>query len=272
MSRPAPGLPARRALALAVLIGLALAGCRPALRLPGPGGIGGPEALAASLVRHAAQVTSLRGDASVRASLEGRGGTASQIVVAEAPDHLRLETLGAFGQPALVFAAGPETTALFVAAEGRFYQGAGVARRLPFLPRGFGLDEVVAVLLGRVPRAALAGAAAGRLSVDARRRQYVLDAVDPATGDAWRVVVDADGGYPIEVARLGEDGQAAVSATFEDFRSTAAGSFPYGVRVAEPARALEARIEYGQIDLNPALPTGAFRLAAPRGAVTVEVE
>ncbi len=273
MSRPAPGSPARRWVAgLLVVVGLVASGCRPALRLPGPGGVDGPPALAASLVRHAARVTSLRGDARVRADLRGEGGSAQQVVVAQAPDHLRLETIGAFGQPALVLAAGPATSALFVAAEGRFYLGPGVVRRLPYLPRGVGLEEVVALLLGRVPRAALAGAAAGRLGVEAHARRYVLDTVDPATGHAWRVVVDADGGYPVSFARLGEGGLPEVLVTFEDFRPTPAGRFPYRIRVVEPGRALDARIEYGEIDLNPALTADAFRLAAPRGAVTVEVE
>ncbi|HEX7124258.1 MAG TPA: hypothetical protein VF406_00595 [Thermodesulfobacteriota bacterium] len=217
-------------------------------------------------------MTALRGDAWVRAELGGEGGSARQVIVVQAPDRLRIETIGAFGQPALVFASGPEASALFVASEGRFYRGPGVVRRLPYLPRGIGLEEVVALLLGRVPRAALAGAAAGRLEVEPRARRYVLDTIDPGTGHPWRVVVDADGGYPVSVARLGRDGEPEVLATFEDFQPTLAGPFPYRIGVVEPDRALEARVEYGEIDLNPTLAADAFRLAAPRGAVTVEVE
>lgn len=273
MTRPAPARPARPwGAALAVLLSLAASACQPALRLPGPGGIDGPEALASALVRHASQVTGVRGDASVRASLDGEGGHAEQVVVAEAPDRLRLETIGAFGQPALIFAAGADVQALFVASEGRFYTGPGVARRLPFLPRGLGVEDVVAVLLGRTPRSALAGAAEGRLSVDARARQYVLDTTDPSTGVAWRVVVDADGRYPVSVSRLAGDGAPVVTATYEDIRPTRGGPFPYRIRVVEPGRGLDARIEYGEIDVNPSLPAGAFQLAAPRGAVTVLVE
>jgi hypothetical protein len=63
-----------------------------------------------------------------------------------------------------------------------------------------------------------------------------------------------------------------VTVTFDDFRQSAAGPFPYRIRVAEPGRNLSVRIEYGEIELNPSLPMGAFRLPAPRGAVTVEVE
>jgi hypothetical protein len=225
-----------------------------------------------TLVRHAGAVTSLRGEARVQVRTGDLRGSAQQVVVAEAPDRLRLETLGAFGQPALVFAAAPGTQALFVAREGRLYLGPGVARRLPILPEGFEVPDLVAVLMGRVPRAALVGAAAGRLEVLGRERRYRLETTAPATGERWQIVVDADGRYPVEVARLGEGGAAEVTAAFEEFRPTAAGAFPYRIRVVDPARPLEARIDYEAIEINPPLPTGAFQIAAPRGAVTVEVE
>ncbi len=259
-------------LALLLLAALGVAGCQRALTLPGPGGVDGPPALAALLVRHAGAVTSLQGKARVQATLEGRGGSAQEIVVAEAPDHLRLETLGLFGQPALVFAAHPEAVVLFVAKEGRLYYGPGVARRLAFLPRGLTMEDLVAALLGRVPRAALEGAAAGALTVLPRERRYRLDVPDPTGGEGWRIWAAAEGGYPVAVAKLGPDGEPRVTVTFGDFRSTPTGPFPYRIEVVEPARALRARIEYEEIDLNPALPPGAFRLATPRGAVPVEVD
>lgn len=260
---------ARAALALLLL---AASGCRGTLTLPGPGGVDGPPALASVLARHAAAVRSLRGDATVHARVGAEGGTARQVVVAEAPDRLRLETLGAFGQPALVFAAGPGSTVLFVAEEGTFYVGPGVARRVAFLPRGIEVEDVVALLLGHAPRGALAGAAAGRLTVLGRERRYRLEAVEPATGAGWRVIVDADRRYPVEVTRVGEDGAPLVRATFEDFRETPAGPFPFRLRVEEPGRALEARIEYGEIEFNRDVPSRAFELPVPRGAVTVEVQ
>jgi hypothetical protein len=85
-------------------------------------------------------------------------------------------------------------------------------------------------------------------------------------------------GFPVEViaqviaARLGEDGAPLVRTTFEDFRETPAGPFPFRLRVEEPGRALEARIEYGEIELNPDVPSRAFQLPVPRGAVTVELQ
>lgn len=265
-------VPRKGAAALLLLAALGAAGCQPALRLPGPHGVDGPPALAALLVRHAAAAASLRGEARVRASLEGRGGSAQQVVVAEAPDRLRLETLGPFGQPAIVFAVDLPAVALFVAEEGRVYVGPGVPRRLAFLPRDLTIEDLVAVLLGRVPRAALAGAASGALTVLPRERRYQLDVPLPEGGGAWRIVVSADGGYPVALARLGADGEPRVTATFGDFRQTAAGPFPYRIEVAEPRRGLSARVEYEEIELNPALPPGAFRLATPRGAVPVEVQ
>lgn len=255
-----------------VVLAVAVAGCQGALRLPGPGGIDGPPALAALLVRHADAVTALRGEARLRAKLGDGSGSAQQVVVAEAPDRLRLETIGLFGQPALVFAADLPALALFVAEEGRLYVGPGVARRFALLPRGLGLEELVAVLLGRVPRSALAGAAAGSLTVLPRERQYQLDVPIPGSDERWRVRVAADGGYPVGLARLAADGEPRVTVTYDDFRPTGSGLFPYRIEVVEPARALEARIDYEEIDLNPALPPGAFRLATPRGAVPVELE
>lgn len=262
----------RRGAALALVAALLATGCQRALTLPGPGGIDGPQALASALVRHARAVTALRGEARVQVRAGPHGGSARQVVVAEAPDRLRLETLGVFGQPALVFAAAPGSQALFVARESRLYLGPGVARRLPMLPEGLEVADLVAVLMGRVPRPALAGAAEGRLEVLKRERRYRLETTAPATGERWRIVVDADGRYPVEVARLGAAGAPDMTVAFEDFRETAAGRFPHRIRVVDPGRPLDARIDYEAVELNPALPTGAFRIAAPRGAVTVEVE
>ncbi|HWP34457.1 MAG TPA: DUF4292 domain-containing protein, partial [Thermodesulfobacteriota bacterium] len=200
-----------------------------------------------------------------------RRGAAQQVLLAEAPARLRVETLGLFGQPALVFAAEPPRFALFVAEEGRLYVGPGVPRRLAVLPQGLGLDDLVAVLLGRVPRSALVGAASGELSVLERERLYQLDVPLPE-GERWRIRVAADAGYPVAVARLAADGGPRVAVRYDDFRPTAAGPFPYLLEVVEPERQVTARIEYQEIELNPALPPGAFRLATPRGAVPVELE
>ncbi len=251
---------------------LGLAGCQGRLALPGPGGVDGPPALAALLARHAAAVTALRGEARLEAKLGDGGGSAQQVVVAEAPDRVRLETIGLFGQPALVFAADLPALALFVAEEGRLYVGPGVVRRFALLPRGLGLEDLVAVLLGRVPRSALAGAAAGHLTVLPRERRYQLDVPVPGSDERWRIWVAADGGYPVGLARLDAGGEPRVTVAYGDFRSTGSGPFPYRIEVVEPARALDVRIAYEEIDLNPALPSGAFRLATPRGAVPVELE
>jgi hypothetical protein len=231
------------ACALASTPGCALWGSR-AVALP-------PDdpALRAALaqVEHAAESRrSLRAVGQLRlASRLARGGGVREIVLAEHPDHLRLESQGPLGQALALLVSNGERFTWF---DGEQLESGPVDPRL--LRERLGLDfepaEAVAVLLASPPAAGLPR------SAHRRADQTVVRL------DGWRLGI-GPGGELSALEALDAAGEVRWRARYDAWRDVPGGRYPSLLRVEFPGTGASARLELHHVELNAALDPVLFR-------------
>ncbi len=250
MSRPDTARRRARAPVLGLLL---LAGCR-TLGVPEGDAIAtdAPEVRAAlaDLAARSGAHQSLRGSA--RVSLEGARGSsfARHLVVLERPARIRLEVMGLVGQRVAVLATDGERFDLFRAETGQVESGVvhpgllGEVAGVPLAP-----EELVALLLGGL-------AVPGEAPQEARR------GADGRLALAWptlRAVLDAEGRLRALQLRDAAGGEL-VDVAYADHRPAGTGSFAHQVELDFGSRGLRAEVEFRQVELDPVLPEGLFRL------------
>jgi hypothetical protein len=250
-------------LALALL---ALAGCRTAPAALPPAWA----PLAAADPRPAERLAALRAlaatrhalRATARVSSEGPegGGFSNQLLLVERPARLRVEVIGLLQQRVLVLATdgaryelyraeGPETEA------GEVYPGVlDEVAGLPLTP------EAAARLLLAAPK--VPEAPPERSEEEARDGALRIHFADES--------LEFDAAGRLVALRFHPDGGAVLSAHWSDWRpsaatatpaqAAAAGEFPHRLELELPERGARWRLEYREVELEPALDPALFRL------------
>ena len=238
-----------RGAGLAALLLLVLA-CRTPQGLPLLPVLGEDARLRAWLAR-ANEDTSAR--LAVRAighmKLEGPRGSARvrQVIVAERPARLRLESLNFLGQTANVLVTDGERYAFY---DGSAIERGGVTPDL--LQRYLGLDlaaqEAVTLLVAgpRLPEGAPEG-------VLGRGDERV------AVFASERVHFDAAGELR-QVESLDASGRVRWRAEYDRWREVPGGRYPYAMTFTFPASDLRAEFELDEVELNPAIDAALFSL------------
>jgi hypothetical protein len=240
-----------RARALALLAGLALAGCRTLPAAEHELAADDPRVgvRVAALRELAAERTALR--ASARSSSSGPDGGAfsSQLVLAQRPASLRVEVIGLLQQRLLVLATDGERYELY-RAEGGLREAGPVhpgvleeAAGLPVTP-----EAAVGLLL-----------AAPRPPEGPPLRATENDAGELALH--WpeeTLAFDAEG--RLAALRFGPDGRDVLLARWSDWRDTPRGPFPHRLEVELPESESRLALELRSVELDPELPPELFRL------------
>lgn len=188
-----------------------------------------------------------------RAKLDNgrRSGRVRSVIVAERPARLRFEALNLLGQTQLLLVTDGERFAFF---DGKTLERgdaeASVLRRT--LGLDFGAAEAVRALL-----------AAPELASDPPREAFLLGA-DCVVGFASQRLSFDPAGQLRAVAALDELGAVRWRAEYADWRGTPAGRYPFRVSLRFPGRELGADLRFDEVELNPALEAGLFRV--PEGA------
>lgn len=246
----------RRALPAFAAVGLLLA-CRtaPVAWSPLPPGDPRPvHLLAAQAERHEAR-QALRATARVRLEGEGGGGFAKELLLLERPARLRVEVLGLLGQRVAVLTSDGDAYALWRSETNRLERGevhAGILMEVAGVP--LRPEEAVTLLLGTP---ALPGGPPDAV------RATGDGAVQVVWEDGERVrVAEFDAEGRLRAWRVAYEGEAWLVARWEDFRPES-GAFAHAVELLFPALERSARVEFHEVELNPALPEGLFRLEMP---------
>lgn len=218
--------------------------------------------LLAPLTARRDQVTSLRGLARIVYKDTAEKGTARQAVAVAAPDHFRLELFSPIGIAALVTTDG-QTLAAYLPQEKTIYRGAASPLNAArFLRVMLSASQVTSLLLG-LPLLPL-NADEGTVRLDPQEEMYLLTL--PIPGGGMQIFtfdrkMRRLAGWEVQTA----DGNTVARMTLADYRTVQGQTFPFEIMLADLQGNQEATIYYEQLELNPALPSTLFTLAAIAG-------
>jgi hypothetical protein len=240
-----------RAPALALLVLLALSGCRtlPASEHELPADDPRPALRVAALRELAAERSGLRANARSRSDGPDGGGFSSQLLLAQRPASLRVEVIGLLQQRILVLATDGERYELYRADGGLREAGAvhpGVldeAAGLPMTP-----EAAVGLLLAAprapdVPPLRATENGAGELALHWAEETLAFDAQGRLAALHFR-----------------PGGRDVLRARWSDWRDTSAGAFPHRLEVELPEAEARLALEFRQVELDPTLAPELFRL------------
>jgi hypothetical protein len=244
---------------LVLLLAGASASCAP--RVPPPDLSLEPELLLGQVQAAAAVVLSVRGEARLRATGEGRVSVPA-FVAARKPDRLRVEALDFFGNPGAVLVTAAGRLAIWDARGRTFYRGAAtpenIARlvRLPLAP-----EELVAILCGW-PR--LEGEA---VSAEPGRGHVTLEVRDGARSTTARVIA----GAAVSRATV-RDGRRGYEVAWKQRILVGGAAGPGDVTLSSERPDVEIELTWPEPEVNAPLEDALFELRPPPGASVVELD
>ena len=257
-------MPGSRRLAVVVAATVAWSCASAPPRLALPAGAGTPAADAVPWLERAtaacAGLTSLTAEIALRGRIGPRRVRARLLAGTEASGRVRLEALAPFGAPLFVLVASAETATLLLTRDERVVSGHPLEELLDALAglRLTGADLHAALGgCGLAPRTARDGRAYGE-------RWRGVD-VDPSA----RFWLSDDAGAPRLV------GVTLPTLSIEYGEVTA--GWPQRVRLVtpravDPASAVDVTLGLSQVERNPAIPSDAFHLDVPAGALPMTLD
>ncbi len=201
-------------------------------------------------------VTSLKGEAKLKAATQQGSGTAGLFVAVKEPAFIHLQALDFFGRPLAQLVTDGSVFGLYDAQAGKYFKGPASAANLRrVLPVVVPPAELAALFLGRVPRVD----AEPSVSLDRERGRYVADygrqrvEIEPPS---YRVVFSTTpSGYEVEMGGIEEKGGVT-------FPSTASLS----------ANGSRMELKWKDVELNVTPEAELFDMAPPEGVPVVEVD
>jgi hypothetical protein len=186
----------------------------------------------------------IRAYARVRIDSEAGAGRFREVIAAERPDRLRVETLNFLGQTQSLLVADGASAVLF--------DGREASEGAP--------DELLLELgLDLAPAAAIELLLASpALSRESPQRVFAegIERVVEFPGQRLRFAED---GSLLGAAQLGADGALRWSVDFARWSDVAGGRYPLEIRVYFPRTQLRAEFELEEVELNTALEPELFR-------------
>ena len=178
-------------------------------------------------------------------------GRVRQVIVAERPARLRMESLNFLGQTSSLLVTDGESYAFY---DGSEIERGGVSPDLlrRYLGLDLGTDEAVALLLAspRLPEGApqsVLGRGDARIALFARERVHF-----------------APDGELLQVESLDASGRVRWRAEYDRWREVPGGRYPYAMTLTFPASELRAELELDEVEVNPVIDPSLFSLL-PKG-------
>ena len=201
--------------------------------------------------------TSLKGIGKYRFSQRDKSFSATQVIFAQHPDQLRVETLGLFNSPAMMLSTDGELWTVLLPGEGKAYQGAttsGILQKFMRLP--LRVEDVVAMLLQH-PLLPVWDEDEIRYDPDGNSALILKNAY----GMQQEVLFDLQ----LNILRFDYylAGGLQMRLTYGDFAEQT--SFPKHLKLQLPLDDLEMDFSFSDVEVNVSHPNGRFVLIPPAG-------
>jgi len=192
-----------------------------------------------------------------------------ELIVAQKPNRLRLETLSPLGQPGFYAATDGQELFLFDPSENIYYHGSSTPRNLGLIiPLHLALEDMVPVILGSIP---LIHHDADATRCTANENGYVMRLEGRDDGTAQVLTLSRNELRVAASENYVNDG-LTWSVNYADYEITGSMAFPRTVTVFLPSEKTTVRISYKKVEFLPEIDPSLFRLSAPRGAKIVPLE
>jgi outer membrane lipoprotein-sorting protein len=212
----------------------------------------------------------LKGIAKVKVRSSDKSFSVKEFISAQGPYSLRLETLNPLGQPVFYAVTDGEEVFIFNPSEKKFYFGSASLETVSlFIPLSLSIEELVPIVLGRMPL------------IDYDDEQVSCKEVD----GFYSLQLSAKDGSVVQLLKISVDNLAVVeSATYEPggalVRSLQFGDhekigdvlFPKRISVFMPHDETRVVIRYKKLEILPEISAHEFRLTAPQGVEVVPLK
>ncbi|ATB34528.1 DUF4292 domain-containing protein [Melittangium boletus] len=207
----------------------------------------------------------LQGEGKIRIETPQGSGTVSAFLAASRPGLLRVEMFDFFNRPIAVLVTDGHRFGLLQAQENKYYQGPATPRNLSrFLPVALPSEELVAVMLGRVP---FIPAERMTLAIDEKEGLYVLTLVKGPVSQVLHI-------HPrhLRVVRSQVKGARTYSLEYGRFEPQGESVFPREVKLLAESAETSLDLRYTSVTLNESPDLTLFDLSVPEDIPVVDVD
>ena len=221
-------------------------------------------------VRDTGAPQGLKGLAKVKVKSAGEKFSVKELIVAQKPNLLRLETLNPLGHPQFFAVTNGEELYFFAPSENRFYYGnASPSNMSSFLPLSLSLENVVPLVLGGIP---LIDYDAEQVGCQVMGDYFFLQ-LWAKDGDTRQVLtVGSDNLRVMESRIYHKREELYFSATFEDYEMTGEVLFPKKITIFMPEDDTTVTINYKKLEFLTDVDPAKFQLTVPQGAEVVHLQ
>jgi len=212
----------------------------------------------------------LKGVAKVKVKTANEKFSVKELIVAQRPNLLRLETLTPLGHPQFFAVANGGVLYLFAPSENTFYYGDTSPQNMSsFFRISLSLENVVPLILGGI---SLIDYDSAHVGCQMLGDYYSLQlwAKDENTRQVLTVGIENLTIMTSEIYHNREE--LYFSAKFEDYEMTEAVLFPKKITVFIPRDNTTVTIKYKQLEFLAEIDPAEFMLTAPQGAEVVHLQ
>ena len=212
----------------------------------------------------------LKGIAKVKVRSSDESFSVKELISAQRPYSLRLETLNPLGQPVFYAVTDGKEVFIFSPSENKFYSGRTSPQTLSlFISLSLSIEELVPIVLGRMP---LIDYDDGQVSCEEADDFYSLQLSAKDGSEVQLLKISVDNPTVVESATYEQGGVLISSVQFGDHEMIGDVLFPKRISIFMPHDETRVVIRYKKLEILPVISSDEFRLTAPQGVEVVPLK
>lgn len=212
----------------------------------------------------------LKGIAKVKVRSSDTAFSVKERISAQSPSSLRLETVSPLGHSEFYAVTDGKEVFLFLPSERKFYAGRASPQTLSlFLPLSLSMEELVAIMLGRIP---LINHDSEQVSCGVASDLYIIQ-LTAKDEDIIQVLKIDVKNLTLRESEIYEQGERlTLSVQFGDYEMIGDVPFPKRISIFMPDDETRVTIHYRKLELLAEISAEEFRLTAPQGVEVVPLK